>query len=153
MPITHESLGVNLNGLVHTYRLTSKDVAGHLLPFFHVAGITIGLLATLSAGGSVVIAPVFDPLTFPKLIRKHQVTWFTSVPAMFTSILDHKSLFALEVGDFWCFLHHFPIPRYILSVITRVQSSFYDVASRLPFELHPSAAPNNQIYTFMVDMP
>ena len=97
VPITHEAVVANLNGLVSTYGLSSADVALHVLPFFHVAGIVIGLMSTLAAGGCVVINPTFDPLAFPQLLRKHQVTWFTAVPAMFKAFLEHKGLFEAQV--------------------------------------------------------
>lgn len=100
VPITHEAVVANLNGLVSTYGLSSADVALHVLPFFHVAGIVIGLMSTLAAGGCVVINPTFDPLAFPQLLRKHQVTWFTAVPAMFKAFLEHKGLFEAQVWSF-----------------------------------------------------
>ena len=102
MPISHGALAANVSGLRSAYELSSKDVAAHILPFFHVAGITIGLLSTLGAGGCVVVSPAFDPLSFPKLLREHRVTWFTSVPAMFSSMLEHRGLFAAKVcRRFW----------------------------------------------------
>jgi acyl-CoA synthetase (AMP-forming)/AMP-acid ligase II len=104
VPITHGAVAANLEGLVKTYALSSKDVALHVLPFFHVAGIVIGLLSTLAAGGCVVIHPVFDPLAFPQLLRKHKVTWFTAVPAIFKALLEHKGLFETQVRSF-----NFPI--------------------------------------------
>ncbi|KAL4522647.1 hypothetical protein Ndes2526B_g01009 [Nannochloris sp. 'desiccata'] len=98
VPITHGAVAANLEGLIKTYALSSKDVALHVLPFFHVAGIVIGLLSTLAAGGCVVIHPVFDPLAFPQLLRKHKVTWFTAVPAIFKALLEHKGLFETQSG-------------------------------------------------------
>lgn len=97
MPITHEAVSVNLRGLVTAYDLTERDVGLHILPFFHIAGISIGLLSTLAAGGCVVVAPVFDPLSFSQLLREHRVTWFTAVPTVFKSLLEHKGIFASEV--------------------------------------------------------
>jgi oxalate---CoA ligase len=100
VPITHGAVNSNLEGLVMTYALSSKDVALHVLPFFHIAGIAIGLLPTLAAGGCVVIHPAFDPLAFPQLLRKHKVTWFTAVPAIFKALLEHKGLFETQVRSF-----------------------------------------------------
>jgi acyl-CoA synthetase (AMP-forming)/AMP-acid ligase II len=99
VPITHGAVAANLEGLVKTYVLSATDVAVHVLPFFHVAGIVIGLLSTLKAGGCVVIHPAFDPLAFPQLLRKHKVTWFTAVPAIFKAFLEHKGLFEAQSGS------------------------------------------------------
>jgi len=92
VPITHGAITANVAGLLSTYNLTAHDVAIHVLPFFHIAGIVIGLLSTLAAGGAVVVVPVFDALSFPQLLREHQVTWFTAVPTIFKSLLEHKGL-------------------------------------------------------------
>jgi acyl-CoA synthetase (AMP-forming)/AMP-acid ligase II len=81
-----------------------------VLPFFHVAGIVIGLLSTLAAGGCVVIHPAFDPLAFPQLLRKHKVTWFTAVPAIFKAFLEHKGLFETQVRSF---IFAYKISQYI----------------------------------------
>ena len=97
VPITHGAMAANLTGLVSTYALTKEDVALHVLPLFHIAGIAIGLLPTLAAGGCVVIAPVFDPLSFPQLLREHRITWFTAVPTIFKSLLEHRGLFTMKV--------------------------------------------------------
>ena len=110
VPITHGAVAANLEGLVKTYALSSKDVAMHVLPFFHVAGIVIGLLSTLAAGGCVVIHPAFDPLAFPQLLRKHKVTWFTAVPAIFKAFLEHKGLFETQVRSF---IFAYKISQYI----------------------------------------
>jgi len=67
-----------------------------MLPLFHVAGIVIGLLSTLATGGCVVLAPAFDPLAFPALLREHRVTWFTAVPTIFKGLLEHRALFSGE---------------------------------------------------------
>lgn len=99
VPISHGALTANLKGTISAYKLTSSDKCLHILPFFHIAGIAIGLLPTLAGGGCVVIPPVFDPLSFPQLLRKHNVTWFTAVPALFKSLLSHKGAFASEEGN------------------------------------------------------
>lgn len=99
VPITHGALTANLKGTVSAYKLTSSDSCLHILPFFHIAGIAIGLLPTLASGGCAVVPPVFDPLSFPQLLRRHNVTWFTAVPAIFKSLLSHQGGFASEDGS------------------------------------------------------
>ena len=68
-----------------------------MLPLFHVAGIVIGLLSTLASGGCVVLAPAFDPLSFPALLREYRVTWFTAVPTIFKGLLEHRGMFSQKV--------------------------------------------------------
>ena len=114
VPINHGAMAANVAGLIETYGLTENDVAAHVLPLFHIAGITIGLLCTLAAGGCVAIQRVFDPLSFPEFLREHNVTWFTAVPTIFKSLLEHKGLFAMQESiEFDCFYHYFDlfIPR------------------------------------------
>lgn len=99
VPISHGAVVANAKGMIEAYGLSSADVAAHVLPFFHVAGIVVGLISTIAAGGLVVVSPVFDPLTFPQLLREERITWFTAVPTIFKSLLEHKGIFALEHGN------------------------------------------------------
>lgn len=93
VPITHTMIDTNMNGLAKTYALSERDVVVHILPLYHIAGISIGLLSTITTGGTVVIVPIFDALTFPQVLSKHSVTWFTAVPTIFKAMLEQRGAF------------------------------------------------------------
>ena len=63
-------------------QITSNDSALGVLPFSHILGLNVVLLATLRAGGSVVIQPRFDVDESLRLITEHQITMLVGAPPM-----------------------------------------------------------------------
>jgi long-chain acyl-CoA synthetase len=57
-----------------------------ILPLFHVNGIVVSVLIPLLAGGSVVIADRFDPLTYFEVIENQRPTFFSAVPTIYTML-------------------------------------------------------------------
>ncbi len=63
-----------------------KEVTLAVLPFFHVYGMTVGMLFTIYAGGTLVLEPRFDVERVVKLIEKYRVTMLPGVPTMYVAI-------------------------------------------------------------------
>ncbi|HEY2202958.1 MAG TPA: AMP-binding protein [Pseudonocardia sp.] len=63
-------------------RLTPDDRGFNPLPLFHVNAQVVGLLATLVAGGSVVLDDRFHRTGFWPLLAAHDVTWLNGAPAI-----------------------------------------------------------------------
>jgi long-chain acyl-CoA synthetase len=59
------------------------------VPFFHVTGCHSVLVATLAAGGGLVIMHRWDPERALQLIERERVTTFGGVPAMAWQVLEH----------------------------------------------------------------
>ena len=57
------------------------------MPLFHIHGLIAGILAPLSAGGSVFCTPGFNALKFFAWMQEAQPTWYTAVPTMHQAIL------------------------------------------------------------------
>jgi long-chain acyl-CoA synthetase len=68
--------------------LSPEDRCLLILPLFHVNGIVVSILLTLNAGGSVVIAPRFNPTTFFPLVEEHRPTFFSAVPTILQMLTD-----------------------------------------------------------------
>lgn len=69
------------------HRLTGTDRALCVLPFYHINGLCVTLLAPLVSGGSVVMPERFSASGFWDLIRKHRCTWFSVVPTQISYLL------------------------------------------------------------------
>ena len=86
-------------GLVRNARLTSEtllnntpdDVMMGCLPLFHVFGLTCGLNATVTAGGTLTLLPRFDPGKALEIIERDAVTIFEGVPTMYAAMLHHPA--------------------------------------------------------------
>jgi len=62
--------------------LTSDDRGYNPLPLFHVNAQVVGLLATLVAGGTLVLDRRFHRTGFWELLRTRDITWLNAVPAI-----------------------------------------------------------------------
>lgn len=62
--------------------LSSSDRGLSLLPLFHINAEVVGLLATLVAGGTLVLAERFHRTGFWELATSRNVTWINAVPAI-----------------------------------------------------------------------
>jgi acyl-CoA synthetase (AMP-forming)/AMP-acid ligase II len=87
VPLSHDNLMASARNVANTYQLNVADVALCVMPLFHVHGLVASTLATLSSGGTVVVVPRFDPLSFWSTVREHGVTWYSAVPAIHQILL------------------------------------------------------------------
>ena len=90
VPLAHKHLLASARNVANTYALDAVDVALCVMPLFHVHGLVASTLATLSAGGTVVVVPRFDALSFWATVREHQVTWYSAVPTIHQILLTRS---------------------------------------------------------------
>jgi acyl-CoA synthetase (AMP-forming)/AMP-acid ligase II len=64
------------------HRLTPDDRGFNPLPLFHVNAQVVGLLATLVAGGTLVLDQRFHRTDFWRPLREHDVTWLNAAPTI-----------------------------------------------------------------------
>lgn len=89
--LTHANLTFNaMNQLAHTDVLGS-DVVLCIAPLFHVTGLGLVSLPTLFKGGTIVMAPRFDPEWVLRTIAKEQIVAFSAVPTMLQMLCDHPA--------------------------------------------------------------
>ncbi len=73
------------------HALTSRDRALCVLPFFHINGLCVTLMAPLLSGGSVVVCDRFSNRNFWNQCQRYRVTWFSVVPTIISHLL-HSDL-------------------------------------------------------------
>ncbi len=88
VPLTHKNLLSSANNISQTLQLTSEDRCLNIMPLFHIHGLMAGLLASLTAGGSVICSPGFYAPRFFNWVDELKPTWYTAVPTMHQSILN-----------------------------------------------------------------
>jgi long-chain acyl-CoA synthetase len=69
--------------------MDETTVALATLPLFHSFGQTVIQNAVLSAGGTLVLLPRFDPKSALELMVKHGVNLFAGVPTMYFALLHY----------------------------------------------------------------
>jgi acyl-CoA synthetase (AMP-forming)/AMP-acid ligase II len=70
--------------VVEHHELTAADRGFNPLPLFHINAQVVALLATLVAGGSLVLDRRFHRTGFWQLLAEHDITWLNAVPAILT---------------------------------------------------------------------
>ncbi|MDX3641572.1 class I adenylate-forming enzyme family protein [Streptomyces sp. MB09-02B] len=87
--LTHDNLYWSMADGTARLPVTEDDVVLVATPLAHVAVLGGLPQYTWSAGGTVVLAPRFDPDLFVGLVRDHRVTAAFAVPAMLSLLTRH----------------------------------------------------------------
>ena len=87
VPLTHRNLCASAESIRRSLQLTDRDRCLNVMPLFHIHGLVAALLASLSAGASVVCTPGFYAPQFFPWLEAHKPTWYTAVPTMLQAIL------------------------------------------------------------------
>ena len=88
VPLTHANLLHSASNIASSLQLTPAGRCLNVMPLFHIHGLIGCLLASLSAGGSVVCTPGFDAFKFFGLLEAHRPTWYSAVPTMHQAVLS-----------------------------------------------------------------
>lgn len=87
VPLRQRNLARSARNIASSLQLTAADRSLNVMPLFHIHGIMAGLLAPLSAGGSVVCTPGFDAFAFHRWVDELHPTYFSAVPTMHQMVL------------------------------------------------------------------
>ncbi len=75
--------------VVAAHRLTAGDVGYSPLPLFHINGEVVGVLATLLAGGSLIVSDRFHLGQFWPTVNRARPTWLNLVPSILKVLVGH----------------------------------------------------------------
>jgi acyl-CoA synthetase (AMP-forming)/AMP-acid ligase II/acyl carrier protein len=94
VPLTHENLCSSAANVAQSLQLQPDDRCMNVMPLFHIHGLVAALLASLSAGSTVVCTPGFQAPSFFDWFGQVMPTWYTAVPTMHQAIVgrarDHE---------------------------------------------------------------
>jgi acyl-CoA synthetase (AMP-forming)/AMP-acid ligase II len=86
--LTHRNLLVSSLGFLACGHDVGEDVALHVAPLFHMAGMSVLINSMLTAGRHVFL-PSFEPATLMSTIAAERVTHLFLVPTMLQRLIDH----------------------------------------------------------------
>ena len=87
--LTHYNILNNGYYIGERQKFSEKDILCLPVPLFHCFGIVLGVLATLTHGGTLVIIELFDPLMVLAAVQKEKCTALYGVPTMFIAEFSH----------------------------------------------------------------
>lgn len=87
VPLTQRNLSASARHIAATLALSPNDRCLCVMPLFHIHGLIGALLASLSAGASVIAAPGFRRDEFFGWIDRLAPNWYSAVPTMHQAIL------------------------------------------------------------------
>jgi acyl-CoA synthetase (AMP-forming)/AMP-acid ligase II len=87
VPLRQRNLAASAANIAASLQLSASDRSLTVMPLFHIHGIMAGLLAPLSARGSVVCTPGFDAFKFHRWLDDLRPTYYTAVPTMHQMVL------------------------------------------------------------------
>lgn len=92
------------------------------MPLFHIAGSVVTLFGALSARGTYVVAPGFEPESMLELIQSERGNTTLIVPTMILAMLDHLDFSRFDVSSMLTILTGAaPVPA---ALATRAMSAF-----------------------------
>jgi oxalate---CoA ligase len=91
IPLTHRNICSGAANIATALELSAADSCLNVMPLFHCAGLAVVVLASISAGASVVYTPGFDERSFLGWLDEFKPTWYAAVPTMQTAILGQIS--------------------------------------------------------------
>ncbi|MCR5813960.1 MAG: long-chain fatty acid--CoA ligase [Desulfovibrio sp.] len=92
--LTHGNMGTNAMQIRQFFNLSAKDqhIFLDILPFFHVYGLSLGLIQPVATAATALPLPRFDPRETLQTIAAYRPTIFPSAPAIYISLLKQKEL-------------------------------------------------------------
>ncbi|MBQ7457030.1 MAG: long-chain fatty acid--CoA ligase [Desulfovibrio sp.] len=92
--LTHGNMGANAKQIQHFFHLNpdTPEIFLSILPFFHVYGLSLGLVQPVCIHATTIPLIRFDPRETLQTISECKPTIFPSAPAMYISLLQQKDL-------------------------------------------------------------
>ncbi len=87
--LSHHNILNNGWSIGHRQRFAAADKLCLQVPLFHCFGVTLGVMAILSHGATLVVVEVFDPLLGLAAIHREKCTVLYGVPTMFIAMYTH----------------------------------------------------------------
>ena len=79
--------------------VVGEEIAVLVIPFFHVYGMTVGMIYTILAAGKMVLLPRFETEQVMQAIQKHRPTLFPGIPTMYVAINNHPKVSKYDLSS------------------------------------------------------
>jgi len=85
--LTHRQVMATTRNIALSHQLTDRDVCYSFLPLFHINAQVIGLITTLTTGGTLILEGKFSASRFWETVAEQKVTWVSAVPTVIAILI------------------------------------------------------------------
>ncbi len=98
--LSHGNVGSNCRQIVTIIQKIAEEKLSFvsLLPFFHVYGLSVGLIIPTALSACVLPMPRYVPQDVLKIIKKHKPTVFPGAPSVYASLMQQKNLSSFDLS-------------------------------------------------------
>jgi len=97
--LTHFNLICNILQSVAAFQLHENEVSLNVTPFYHIFGLTVGMLMSLSIGATQVMLEKFHRKDFCELVSRYRATYAFLVPPMFIALANYPALRSYDLSS------------------------------------------------------
>lgn len=111
--LTHRNLVANVAQVNawNTSRVPGEEVILAAIPFFHIYGLTVGLLKGLADGSTIVVEVQPEPREILRLVDRYRPTQFPAVPALYQAFVRQPDLARYRIRSIkFCVSGSAPLP-------------------------------------------
>ncbi|MCW8308612.1 acyl--CoA ligase [Acidiphilium sp. PA] len=90
--LTHRNLLISARASGAIRKISPADIVYSVLPISHILGFTGVMLGTLTYGGTIRLAPRFDPPSALRAILHDHITIIIGAPSMFALLAEYAAL-------------------------------------------------------------
>lgn len=94
--LTHENLLAAGNNVVIAHDLSAEDTGMCVLPIYHINGLCVTVMGTLTSASGLVMPYRFSVSGFWQQVEAHRVSWFSAVPTLFAYLLNDETPFYID---------------------------------------------------------
>ncbi len=112
--LTHENIGTNCRQIITIIHKIAQEAHKFVsvLPFFHVYGLSVGLIIPTALSACVLPLPRYVPLDVLNLIKKHKPSILPGAPAIYVSLMQQKNLASYNLRSIkLCISGSAPLPE------------------------------------------
>ena len=89
--LTHNNLLSAGRNVAVAHEIDDRDAGLCVLPIYHINGLCVTVMGSLVSSGTLVMPYKFSVSGFWKIVKDHDVSWFSAVPTLFAYLLNDEN--------------------------------------------------------------
>ena len=119
--LTHKNFLSNLDGCIHAFHFTERDILLGVLPLFHTYALTTTLILPICVGATIVYLARFSGPKILEMIEKYKVTSLFAIPSMYRMLLRTAESTKHDLGTLkLCTSGGEPLPGDVLETFNKI---------------------------------